>query len=86
MKTAAETVKSETKKSVARAAKKAPKAKRALKRMVSEIDAQTASRADNFSSLIAAYIMDAQHACRVGTQPRCLHLPLHANVAALTTI
>ena len=38
-------VKSETKKAVNKAAQKAPKAKKALKRMVSEIDAQAASKA-----------------------------------------
>ena len=47
VKAAAETVTSETKKSVAKAAKKAqPKAKRALKRMISEIEAQSTSWAD----------------------------------------
>ncbi len=45
MKGAGDTVKSEVKKSAGKAAKKAPKAKQALKRMVSEIDAQAACKA-----------------------------------------
>lgn len=42
-KAAAAVVKSEVKKSAGKVAKKAPKAKKALKRMVSEIDAEDAS-------------------------------------------
>jgi uncharacterized protein YjbJ (UPF0337 family) len=41
---AAETVRSEVKKSAGKFAKKVPKAKKALKRMVSEIDAQAAGQ------------------------------------------
>ena len=45
VKKTAAAVKSETKKAVNKAAQKAPKAKKTLKRMVSEIDAQAASKA-----------------------------------------
>lgn len=41
---AAETVRSEVKESAGKATKKVPKAKKALKRMVSEIDAQAAGQ------------------------------------------
>ena len=54
---AAEAVGSEVKKSAGKAAKKVPNAKKALKRMVSEIDAQAAGQA-------AVLILALHIACR----------------------